>query len=568
MRPVSPYILYVRVIIHICMRKLYAVILTLAMISAAMMAVTISTESSDAASSATIECYIDDSTGNNFSFADEVNVKAYYRTGPVGSTSISDYSVISSSAVKTAATNIYKVELTGINTEPAVDASKVFICFDIQNYTVNTLQTKFFDLSKTVKLNDTANKRVFTLYGLSSEFTTIEGNNTYTIGSDSSISAGAKFEFAKGTITGKITNTDGENIAGAEVSVTDILREKTAIAVTNSNGEYTLTFLAGKYDVNINASMYNVSKIDNVHFYDDTSYDPEMNKQKTVNLSKLPTTSSSTVIGYISNTNGTNFDKVSSIQIAIYYEKGADYELLSETAVIQTVKEETGTYYKFTLTEIPYKSVAKCYLYINMTGYSIGMLQTECFNPIPHMLTKTLNVAYKFNTEMFPTGYFEPEKTYKIGSEMMPGIQMKDAKGTITGKVTTNTSTPAALNGVTVNIYDSKKDTLVASGITSDNGNYSIVCSTGYYKITASINDYQTYTGYVTVYDDQYNPELNIQPDIKLSSSQTLFGTDLPHVLMAIGLIVAAILILIVTIHRLKFFKKGLDIYDDEKEEK
>lgn len=275
-----------------------------------------------------------------------------------------------------------------------------------------------------------------------------------------------------------------------------------------------------------------------------------------------------TVIGYIANTSGKDFSTVSSVEIAIYDITVEDNPTeVSKTSVILTDTDEEMKYYKFQLTGIGHIDVNKCCLFVNISGYSVLTCQSSCLltEPISVPIRGIQQLCYKFNPDFCPTGFFESGTSYQIGSAtpVGTGIMLKSASGTITGKITTDTASPVSLNGVRVNIFDSA-DKIVASGLTADNGQYRIICETGTYKIVAELNNYKTYTGTVTVYDDNLFPGRNEQPDIKLTESQPLFGTDLPHVLMMVGLALSVILIVMVVFHRLRIFGKHEIIYDDE----
>lgn len=123
-------------------------------------------------------------------------------------------------------------------------------------------------------------------------------------------------------------------------------------------------------------------------------------------------------------------------------------------------------------------------------------------------------------------------------------VVMKQSKYTITGKVFTKSggsSEPVYFNGVKVSLCDDK-DEEVANSV-SNNGEYSITYNAGgKYKI-------RCFSGYGS-YEEEVRFDKNQKDyvvDVELKMSDAL---DIPHLLMIIGGVIAAIILIIAIIHR------------------
>lgn len=501
-----------------------------------------------------------------------VSITLYYRTTDTETDVFSDYVALqSASSITNGTFTITNVKYDSApNKDTLVD--RCYIRFSIDTYSVASISPLCITNEKVFTDPDGVMTTLYHLNEIISTTGSFEDNMEYSFGSVSS--AGVIIEPAKGTVSGTMGTV-------GTVTVTDSAGNIFGQGSADSNGKYEFTSLVGK-DLTLTFSSIGFkSKTTTATVYDD-KIAPLKNKQDPVSLTEIET-GKAYVKMYIDG-------KTSSIK-DIEQAKYVLYQLLnpSETdpskrsyrAICEysgTLKEDktddkvNGYYFEFNINgNIDCKD---CFLSVQIKGYSVRTVQSEYMEMNTSLITSeeiaTNRLVAALSSNGTNSSRFEIGHDYTIGTCSANAILVDNATGTVKGNVVTNTENPTILNGVKVSIIDKENNSVIAYGITANNGEYSITVAKGDYKIRYEIEGYVTYETTVTVYDESiYDPIKNEQPTVKLDAEKgEWFGMDLPHALLVLGGIIAVILICAVLFHRFRILdKKNKVIYEDEDED-
>lgn len=261
--------------------------------------------------------------------------------------------------------------------------------------------------------------------------------------------------------------------------------------------------------------------------------------------------------GYLYNETKKIGDALQIEVSAVSWDTVADNStLLGKTTTLTAVKNGEGVYdgtYKFSISVNSGFEKSTTYLYISIGGFSVKNVNGKIaenataipvYDPVPDVAEQPKIQCYKFAE----TGAASAD--YEINTQSSL-IYMKSASGTITGKVTNNSSEPVRLSGVKVTLYDLQTQTALIS-TTTNNGMYTITYSTGEYGLSYELDNYNKVDTKVRINDSQ----TETMQDVKLVEKNSWFGTDLPHILMVLGGVIGLILIVVVSIHRISISRK------------
>lgn len=141
---------------------------------------------------------------------------------------------------------------------------------------------------------------------------------------------------------------------------------------------------------------------------------------------------------------------------------------------------------------------------------------------------------------------------YPVDPSVSTGLTviMVPTSGTITGHVTNEDG--QNLGEVKIDLTARNSSTVLQSVKTDADGKFSITYSTGDYSLTASRSDYKTLSKNITISASDNSP---VDFVLERSANTFIFGMDLAHSLMFIGILIGVLAILAVAVYRVRLNK-------------
>ena len=188
---------------------------------------------------------------------------------------------------------------------------------------------------------------------------------------------------------------------------------------------------------------------------------------------------------------------------------------------------------------------AHYFIYFNIYGYSVTAVPSGYEEKATIEVEGVKYTCFKMNGPNIVDG------DNPTGTATSGWFTLKDAEGTVTGKISTNAAEPVYLNGVNVKLYDLDKKNELKSTTTSNGGEYSISYSTGEYIITFELGGYKTEEMKIVITEE--TPTIC---NATMKETQNYFGFDLPHALMILGGVLAVVLLLFTLFMRMRLSKR------------
>lgn len=188
---------------------------------------------------------------------------------------------------------------------------------------------------------------------------------------------------------------------------------------------------------------------------------------------------------------------------------------------------------------------AHYFIYFNIYGYSVSAVPSGYEEKVSIEVEGVKYSCYRMNGTDIVDG------DNPTGTESSGWFTLKDAEGTVTGKVSTNATEPVYLNGVIVKLFDLEKKNELTSTTTGNGGEYTLSYSTGEYIITFDLGGYKSEEMKVVITEG--TPTFC---NATMKETQSYFGFDLSHALMILGGTLAVVLLLFTLFMRMRLSKR------------